>query len=405
MSIDVRLVENAEEFQQAFMVIGQYFGMEPNPERIASFSKNLPFERMHAAFEDGLIVGGAGGFPFELSVPGGARLPCAGTTVVGVAPTHRRRGVLRSMMRAHLDAAHERGELLAALWASEDPIYGRFGYGAAAYAGEVKVKRERVEFARPLERRGTMRLVDVDEARQAFPPLWDALARERPGVFSRSPEWWSSRVFDDPADRRGGAGPKRLALLELDGEPAGYAIYRHQMSWEDGSSAGKVIVNEAIATSAQANAELWRYLLDIDWIATIELHIVPPDHPLFFLLAEPRRMGYRMGDGLWVRLLDVGAALSGRAYLNDDAVVLDVVDEFCNWNAGTWQVAGGKAERVDAAPDLRLDVSQLGAAYMGAIGFRRLAQGGLVEELTPGALDRADKVFHWGLGPWCPEIF
>jgi predicted acetyltransferase len=405
MSIDVRPVVNADEFQQAFMAIGQYFGAEPNAEWIGAFSQNLPFERMQAAFGDGRIVGGAGGFPFEMSVPGGVRLPCAGTTVVGVAPTHRRRGVLRSMMRAHLDDAHERGEPLAALWASEDTIYGRFGYGAASYAGEVKVKRERVAFAHAFERRGTVRIVDVDEARTAFPPLWDALARERPGVFTRSPTWWNLRVFEDPADRRNGAGPKRFALLELDGEPAGYAIYRHQMGWEDGVSSGKVAVVEAIATSAQANAELWRYLLDIDWVATIETYLVPPDHPLFFLLAEPRRMSYRMGDGIWVRLLDVGAALSGRTYASGDAIVFDVVDEFCPWNAGTWQVAAGQAERVDTPADIRLDVRHLGSASMGGIGFRQLAQGGQLEELTPGALDRADKVFHWGLAPWCPEIF
>jgi predicted acetyltransferase len=360
---------------------------------------------MVAAFDDAEIVGGAGGFPFEMSVPGGARLLCAGTTVVGVAPTHRRRGVLRSMMRAHLDDAHERGEPLAALWASEDTIYGRFGYGAAAYAGDVKVKRERVAFAQPFERRGTIRIVDVDEARTTFPPVWDALAQERPGVFTRSQTWWDQRVFDDPADRRDGAGPKRLVLLELDGGPAGYAIYRHRMGWENGSSAGKVHVVEAIATNAQANAELWRYLLDIDWVATIEAHLLPPDHPLFFLIAEPRRMAYRMGDGLWVRLLDVGAALSGRAYMSDEAIVFDVVDAFCDWNAGAWRLVGGQAERVDAPADIRLDVRHLGAAYMGGIGFRQLAQGANVEELVPGALDRADKVFHWGLAPWCPEIF
>jgi predicted acetyltransferase len=405
MSIEVRPVENLDEFQQAFMAIGQYFGSEPTSDRMEAFAKNLPFERMHAAFEDGLIVGGAGGFPFGMSVPGGGRLPCAGTTVVGVAPTHRRRGVLRSMMRAHLDDAHERGEPLAALWASEDTIYGRFGYGAASYAGDVKVKRERVAFAQEIERRGTVRIVDVDEARRTFPALWDALARERPGVFSRSQTWWDQRVLDDPVDRRNGAGPKRFVVLELDGDPAGYAIYRHQMSWEDGSSAGKVLVTEAVATTAQANAELWRYLLDIDWVATIEAHLLPPDHPLFFLLAEPRRMGYRMGDGLWLRLLDVGTALSGRTYARGDAIVFDVVDEFCPWNAGTWRLADGEAERVDTPPDIRLDVRELGSAYMGGIGFRQLAQGGRVTELTEDALDRADGVFHHGLDTWCPEIF
>jgi predicted acetyltransferase len=112
-----------------------------------------------------------------------------------------------------------------------------------------------------------------------------------------------------------------------------------------------------------------------------------------------------MGDGLWIRLLDVGAALSARTYAVGDAIVFDVVDEFCEWNAGTWRLADGKAERVDAPADIRLDVRELGSAYMGTIGFRQLAQGGRVEELTPGALVRADTVFQWGLATWCPEIF
>ncbi len=282
--IDVRTVGNADEFRQAFLAIGQYFGMDPNSEGIDLFSKVLPYERMHAAFDDGRIIGGAGAFPFEMSVPGG-RLRCAGTTVVGVAPTHRRRGVLRAMMRAQLDDAHERGEPIASLWAAEEPIYGRFGFGRAAFCGDATVKKERIAFARPLERRGTVRLVDAEEARETFPPLWDALARERPGMFIRSPEWWDTRTFRDPADRRGGAGPKRYVLLELDGAPAGYAIYRHEMSFEAGASNGKLLVAEAIASTPQANAELWRYLLDVDWVATIELHLLPPDHPLFFLLA------------------------------------------------------------------------------------------------------------------------
>jgi predicted acetyltransferase len=208
-----------------------------------------------------------------------------------------------------------------------------------------------------------------------------------------------------PPERRGGAGPKRFVLLELDGAPAGYAIYRHQMSFENFITTGKVVVLEAIATSPQANAELWRYLLDIDWVATVEAFLLPPDHPLFFLLADARRAAYRRADSLWVRLLDVGAALSGRTYTDGDAIVFDVIDTFCPWNAGTWKLEAGVADKTDASPDIRLDVRELGSAYLGSIGFRQLAQGGGVEELTPGALDRADRIFSYGLDPWCPEIF
>jgi predicted acetyltransferase len=404
MTFDVRAVENLDEYEQAVLSIGQYFGQEPNAEWAERFSRVLPFERMLAAHDDGRIIGGAGGFPFELSVPGGS-VPCMGTTVVGVWPTHRRRGALRAMMRAHLDQAHELGNPIAALWASEETIYGRYGYGRAAFAGEVAIPHERIGFVSPLERRGTVRLIDAEEAARAFPPLHESFRRERPGAFSRTHDWWTLRVLADPPERRGGGGPKRFALLELDGEPAAYAIYRHHMSWEAGVATSKLQVIEAIGAGAQATAELWRFLLDVDWIATVTTALIPPDHPLFFLLAEPRRMRYRMGDAIWVRIVDVGAALSARTYAAEDELVFEVRDAFCQWNEGRWRLAGGTADRTDAAPDLRFDVDVLGSIYLGGITLRALAQGGAVEELTPGAPERADAMFRHGLHPWCPEIF
>jgi predicted acetyltransferase len=310
--------------------------------------------------------------------------------------------VLRALMRRHLDDAHERGEAIAALWASEEGIYGRFGYGPAAYAGDIALAREHTQFDSPLEPRGTFRLVEPDEALKTFPPLWDVVARRTPGMILRSREWWEDRAISDPPDRRWGGGPKRLALLERDGVAAGYGIYRHHVAFDQGSSASRLEVVEAIGVDPSAVASVWRFLLDIDWSATITASLVQPDHPLFALLAEPRRMKYRMADGLWVRLLDVGAALAARTYAEDGDVVLEVRDPICPWNEGRWSVRGGRTE---APADLALDVSTLGAAYLGGRRFASLAQGGHVDEIVPGAIDRADGLFRHGLHPWCPEIF
>jgi predicted acetyltransferase len=399
---EVRPSRDMEEYGRAIFGIGQYFGAAPDEERLERFSRVLDVERMHAAFEDGEIVGGGGAFTFDLSVPGGT-LPCAGVTVVGVYPTHRRRGVLRTIMDAQLRDIHERREPIAALWASEETIYGRFGYGLAAWAGDATIKKEWNAFAQPLERRGRVRFVTAEEAVELFPPVWEALRRQRPGVFSRSTDWWTLRTLRIPDEEK--ANPRRFVALELDGETQGYAIFRSHMGFEAGVSSARVEVLEAIASTPQVTAELWRFLLDIDWTATVEVSLLPPDHPLFMLLASPRRVGYRMIDSLWVRLVDVGAALSGRAYLGGGAIVFDVRDAVCPWNEGRWKLEGGVARRSDDAADIACDVSVLGCAYLGAVPFTQLRDALCVEELVDGAVERADALFAWRPLPWCPEIF
>ena len=404
MTFEVHPATDNEEYGEALQAIGQYFGMQLNDEAIERFLKVLPLDRMHAARENGTIVGGAGAFSWDMSIPGGS-LPTAGVTVVGVYPTHRRRGVLRAMMRAQLDDAHERGEPLAALWASEETIYGRFGYGIAGWVGQVTIPRVYSGFFRPSERRGEIRLVDADEAFELFPPIWSAVRSQRTGMYLRPDDWWRDRVIRDPEERREGAGPKRFIVHELEGKAHAYAIYRHKPGFEGGSSTGVTLVVEAMAATPVGEENLWRYLLDIDWAATIEASLLPPDHPLFLLLAAPRRAKYRMGDGLWVRLVDAGAALSARSYREGEPVVVELRDAFCEWNDGRWKIGDDSAERTEANADLVLDADALGSAYLGGVTFAQLRSASRLEELTKDAVARADALFGTDLLPWCPEIF
>jgi len=404
MSFDVRTVKDLDEFSSAVFAIGQYFGMTPTEERMQRFLDQITAERMHAAWSDGSIVGGAGAFAFDLSVPGGD-LPTAGVSVVGVYPTHRRRGVLRSLMRAQLDDAHERGEPLAALWASEETIYGRFGYGLAAFCGEIKLAHEYTSFAQQFEPEGTIRFLEPAEARETLPQVYERVRALWPGMFSRNDLWWENREIKDPEERREGAGPKRWVVYERDGSIDGYAVYRHKPGFEEGTSTAELRIIEALATTPTAERDLWGYLLSIDWKATVRAFLLPPDHALFFLLATPRRLRYRMGDGVWVRLVEVGAALSGRKYAGDGAVVFDVHDEFCPWNEGRWKLEDGAAARTDDDADIALSAQSLGSAYLGGVSFGTLGRTGRAEELTDGALMRADGLFRWDRHPWCPEIF
>jgi predicted acetyltransferase len=126
---------------------------------------------------------------------------------------------------------------------------------------------------------------------------------------------------------------------------------------------------------------------------------------LFLLLATPRRMRYRMGDSLWIRPVDVGAVLSGREYSGDGSIVFEIKDEFCPWNERRWKLEDGTAARTDADAELSLPVQSLGSALLGGVSFAELSRAGRVEELTDGALARADALFRWDRHPWCPEIF
>lgn len=400
MSIEVRRGRR-EDVLGALRPVFHYFGREPTEESASRFVRVLSPDRMHAAWEDGEIVGGASAFEFQLTIPG-AVVPAAGITVVGVLPTHRRKGVLTRLMRAQLDDIHERGEPVAFLWASEGAIYGRFGYGLAGLSGEIDLLRVHSRFVRPVETDGRFRLLSLEEALEALPPVYEQIAAETPGMYGRTAEWWSTRVLDDPEWRRGGAGEMVRVVLERNREAVGYALYRLKMGFSEGASTGAVHVIEALGVDPEALAAVWRHLLDIDWMERVQAWLLPVDHPLFLLLEEPSRMRFRVELSVWLRLVDVADALAARSWAQEEDVVLALIDPFCPWNEGSYRLDGSTTTE---SPDLRLDVRDLGAAFLGGFTFAELRRAGRVEELVAGAIHRADSAFRTDRAPWCPEIF
>ena len=361
----------------------------------------LPAARAHAAFDGGKPVALAGAYTFDLTVPGG-ELPCAGVTWVGVIPTHRRRGILRDLMRRQLEDVGGWGEPIAALWASEAAIYGRFGYGQAAPSGHAKSNRAR--FALRQEAKGAVRLVDADEALELFPPVYERVRATRAGMLSRDERWWKEHRLADPERWRRGASRKFFAAVEVDGTVEGYAYYRVKDEWEGGFPQGEVRVVEALATSPEAERTVWSFLHGIDLVTVVEAYIFDPASPLPLLVRDPRALGVRVGDGLWLRLVDVDAALRARSYRPGESVVLEVRDELLPANAGRYRV-GDDAGRTDDTADLELDVADLASAYLGGHDFQRLASAGLVEERVPGAVEKATLLFRTDLPPFCPEVF
>jgi len=389
----------------ALAPIWHYFGQNPpSDDAIRHFKRVLPHERVHAGFDADRIVAGTGAFDFALTIPGG-QVKAPGVTVTGVLPTHRRRGYLRALQRSLIDHAHACGEPVAVLWATEDTIYGQFGYGMASMAAEIDVPRDRTAPFAPGAARGDTRLVPLEEAEPLVAPIYERVTRVTPGMFARTSVWWQDRVLNDMEWKRRGGGYLQCAILETGGMSAAYALYRINNAFERGVQTGNIFVVEAMGDSPEAESAIWRFLFEIDWLARVKAHYLPLDHPLLLSLADPRRLNFVVREGLWVRLIDVGAALSARSYASDDSVVIEVTDEFCPWNAGRWRIAQGGTEKTAAEPALACDVASLGCVYLGGFTFAQLARALRMRELRPGAIARADAMFRSDRAPWCPELF
>lgn len=401
----VRPCATAGEMRAAFAPIWHYFGqLPPSEDAIKHFNRVIEPQRVHAGFDGDEVVSGSGAFPFDLTVPGG-QVKAAGITIVGVLPTHRRRGLLRAMMRSQIDAAHARREPVAVLWATEDTLYGRFGYGMASVGAEIDVPREHTApFAR-VDVPAVVRLVPLTEAEPLIAPIYQRVACATPGMFARTQAWWQDRLLVDHPWRRQGGGALQCAVLELESKPAAYAFYRLNQAFERGSSTGHTFVVEAMGDSPQATYAIWRFLFGIDLLARVKAIFLPIDHPLLLSVAAPRRLNFLVREGLWVRLIDVGAALTARGYASDDSIVIEVADEFCPWNAGRWRVSRGRVERSEADADLACDVASLGCVYLGGFTFAQLERAVRVKELRAGAITRADAMFYSDRAPWCPELF
>jgi len=304
-------------------------------------------------------------------------------------------------MRAQLDDLRERGEPLAILWASESLIYGRFGYGIAAPVFQIDAVKSRFGFRDDPGPVGAVRIVSRDEAMQLFPPIYERVRATRTGMLSRSDAYWyEQRLYDGPGPP--GTGPRVFAVFELDGVPEGYVTYRLRNKWEDDIPEGSVVVVETLGTSLVATRELWRYLFGIDLCERVEHHFVDPALTLYFGVLDPRRLRVKMSDGLWLRFVDLAAALRARQWRTEDSLVLDVADAFCPSNAGRYRTDGS---RTDDDPDLVLGTADLASAYLGGVDVHVLAAAGRIEERTPGALTRAAAMFRTPLPPYCPEVF
>jgi predicted acetyltransferase len=373
----------------------------PDPEEVETDKKVVEVDRTFAAFEDDRIVGCAGVYTQQMVVPGGARVPTAGVTMVGVLPTHRRRGILRELMGMMLDQAAERGEAMASLFASQGAIYGRFGFGHAAHHLELDISLDRLVWADRTEPTGRIVLRQRAEAVPIMRRIYERAIEGRPGALEVDDRWvdvafWESRKDDERVF---------YAIHEDDaGTPDAFAMYGIKHEWPRGLPSSEAKVKRLVATTPESHVAIWRYLCSIDLMARVKADIRPVDEPLQWLVEEPRALRPHLEDGLFLRPVDVAAAWSARGYVGSGALVIEVDDPYRPRSAGTFLLevddGVGTCSRSDREPDLRCSVNAVGSTYVGGVNWTALAGANRVFELTPGALARADALFRSDRAPW-----
>ncbi|GAA5182731.1 GNAT family N-acetyltransferase [Rugosimonospora acidiphila] len=393
-----------EDFEPIHRLLTTVFHDDPDEGVIDLYRAVFEPARAVVAYHGDILAGSASAYTRDLAVPG-AVVPSAHVTGVGVEPTHRRHGLLNRMMGHLLADARRLGEPVAHLWASEGKIYQRYGYGLAACRLMLNADRE-VQLREPPHDSGRLRSAVPADVVADLRKVYDQALPGRPGWSSRHDRLWH-RITADPKSWRHGGTAMRAVLHETAGGIDGYALWRGRNREDDGP--GTVDVREVVAADPAGYRALWHFLLNMDLTRRTQFTFAAIDEPLLYLVNEPTALGARLEDALWLRLVDVPAALAARRYPVPVDVVLRTEDPLLPENSGNWHLIGGpdraSCTRTDRPADLDFELGALGAVYLGGTPLGTLAAGGRLRELTPGTLVGVDAAFRWHRAPAATEIF
>ncbi|MDX2395410.1 MULTISPECIES: GNAT family N-acetyltransferase [unclassified Streptomyces] len=410
--VDIREVPEAD-IDRAQELAYLVFHDRPEPEGRRRHHALLTRCARLGAYDGAALVGFMAAHDFRLSVPGG-ELGCPGLTFVSVAPTHRRRGVLTALMDEQLRRAASAGSPLVALWASEAAIYGRFGYGAATQGLTIEIDSSRPLALRIAPDPRPLRLVAPEDALAVIGPRHEVARTERAGRPSRSTQRWNEEWLCEQDEEDDELGPPRIIVLGDPGEPvAGYVLFRTKPEDDaagPGRTPGLVRVDELEADTPAVAAALWDCVASLDLTGRVRAWGRPADDPLLHFAADRDQVRVTAQfPALWLRLVDVRAALTARGWAAPVEVVLDLSDVRRPANAGRFRLKAGPAgaawEPARADPDLTLDVRELAACYLGGTLMTELVAAGLVTERTPGAAAALDAALRTDVLPHTADEF
>lgn len=399
---EFRAVEDGELREANAVFLEAMHEERPNDEKWAISRKVYEPGRTHGAFAGSTVVGTTMSFASDLTVPGGAIVPMAGVSGVGVRTDYRRRGVLTGLMRQQLGEFAAAGEVLATLHASEPMIYGRFGYGLATTARTTRVRPRRARVRPEVPTSGTTRILTRDEALTLLPGAYERLRPARAGMMARPPSWWVL-CYEFRLDH---ATLRVAAHHDGEGRIDGFLAYRPARYPSDDPRTGSAIeVLDFIGASQAVENDLWRFLVGIDLVELITVYVRPSDDPLEAILVDSHAVRGERDDELWLRIVDVPAALAARTYGAADPVVVEVVDPLLPNNSGRYLISPHGTDRTEAPAALTLGVEALGMAYLGAWPLSQLAATGWLTAHDPAALPAADRLFATDRPSWCGSLF
>jgi predicted acetyltransferase len=382
-----------------------FHGAEPSAALVDQRHAQLrPEHRLVGVFDPtapdpAMPVGTTICWPTDLTVPGRRTIAAWAVSGVTVAPTHRRRGIARALMEAELRTAAALGLPVAMLTVSESTIYGRYGYGVAALARDVTIDARRAHWTGP-QAPGRVGFVSAEQLLADGHEIVERVRRETPGqmTYDRDSTLWRRQLGLSVDDENA----KKLRFVRYDstaGTPQGFAIY--QVVGDDVDfSQHDLKVHALVAATDEAYAGLWRYLIEMDLVSTVSAHLRPVDEPLRWMVSDFRSVRVTESDHLWVRVLDVPAALGARTYATAGRLVVRV-DDPLGFADGTWALDVGSdgeatVTAVDDPADVSVTAAALGSLLLGGVRATALAVAGTVT----GDAERLDAMFGSPVEPF-----